>query len=191
MVDADEEHPEPLTAPDAAYDTPAFSPDGSMLAVRWSLEDKTFPHHGQIGVMRPDGGDLRLLTTSLDRQCTPYPEFREPVWDGDRIVFSIEDAGNMHLYAVAADGSAPPELLLGGERAVSAYDVHGETIAYVSSTHTTLRELFIGDRKVTSLTGDRTTRRRALHRDLKDGTEVDAWMVRPPDFDPKKRYPRC
>jgi dipeptidyl aminopeptidase/acylaminoacyl peptidase len=190
VVDAGGGEPQQLTGDDASFDTPVFSPDGSTLAARWSPEDGTFPHHGQIAVMNPDGSDVRVLTQSLDRQCTPYPDFREPLWDGGRIVFNLEDSGNTHVYAVAADGSSPPELIVGGERAISGYDVRGDTIVTVSSTHTTLRELFIGDRQVTNLTGDRdyldAERFTAIS---KDGTEVDAWVVRPPDFDPARKYP--
>ena len=29
------------------------------------------------------GGERRMLTASLDRNCEPYPTVREPVWDGD------------------------------------------------------------------------------------------------------------
>ncbi|MGH2999411.1 MAG: alpha/beta hydrolase family protein, partial [Gaiellaceae bacterium] len=75
-------------------------------------------------------------------------------------------------------------------RAISGYDVRGDTVVTVSSTHTTLRELDIGDRRVTNITGDRdyldAERFTAIS---KDGTEVDAWIVRPGDFDPKKKYP--
>jgi len=189
-VDAGGGEPTQLTGDDGSFETPVFSPDGSQLAVLHVVEDGTFPHHGQVGVMQPDASGLRLLTTSLDRNCTPFPNFRDPLWNGGRIVFSIEDGGNTHVYSVATDGSSAPELLLGGERAITGYDMHGDTIAYVASTHTTLGELFIGDRQVTNLTGDRAfcaaERFTAVS---KDGTDVDAWLMRPPDFDPAKRYP--
>ncbi|MBV8480783.1 MAG: S9 family peptidase [Actinobacteria bacterium] len=189
-VDANGGKPQQLTGDGVTFDTPAFSPDGSMLAARYQLEDGTFPHHGQIAVMNPDGSDLRLLTASLDRQCTPYPEFREPVWDDGRIVFSLEEGGNVHVYAVAADGSSAPELLLGGERVMSAYDVREGTVVYTATTHTTLRELYVDDRRVTNLTGERTyceaERFTAIS---KDGTEVDAWLVRPDGFEAEKKYP--
>ena len=101
---------------------PSFSPDGGRLAYRFTVEDGTEPHHTQLGVMNADGSGATLLTTSLDRQCAPYPEYREPIWDGDRLLFTIEDRGNVHLYGVAADGSSEPELLVGGELAISAFD---------------------------------------------------------------------
>ena len=193
VVDADGGggEPEQLTGDDASFESPAFSPDGSLLAFGYVPEDGTFPHHGQIGVMNPDGSGLRLLTSALDRQSVPYPDHREPAWDGGRIVFSVEDGGNLHLYSVPADGSAAPELLLGGERVVASWDVHDGRIAYVASTHTTLRELYVDDRKVTDLTGSfgaacDAERFTAIS---KDGTEVDAWLVRPDGFEAGKRYP--
>jgi len=191
-VDADGGEPVQLTADDAAVEMPVCSPDGSRLALHWSPEDGTFPHHGQIATLDPDGSNVELLTTSLDRQCTPYPDHREPIWDGDRIVFAVEDGGNVHLYSVAADGSSPPELFVGGEQSIAGYDLRGGQLAYVASTHTTFRELYVGTegRRVTNLTADRALcdaeRFTAIS---KDGTEVDAWLVRPDAFEQGKRYP--
>ncbi|HEY4411901.1 MAG TPA: hypothetical protein VGN06_02790, partial [Gaiellaceae bacterium] len=188
-VDADGGEPEQLTGDDAACGWPAFSDDG-RIAYEWTVEDGTDPHHTQIAVAAKPGAAAKVLTASLDRQCGPYPPIRGPVWNGNRIVFPVEDGGNTHLYSVAADGSSAPQLLVGGERSISGYDVNGDTIAFVSSAHTTLRELFVGERQVTSLTGDRAycdaDRFTAIS---KDGTEVDAWIMRPPGFELGKKYP--
>ncbi len=191
VVGADGGEPKQLTGDDASFENPVFSPDGSLVAFGYGPEDGTFPHHGQIGVMQPDGSGVRLLTTALDRQCMPYPEGREPAWDGDRVVFSLEDGGNVHVYSAPADGSSAPELLVGGERVISSWDVRDGHIAYVASTHTTLRELYVDDRKVTDLTSSvpqlcDAERFTAIS---KDGTEVDAWLVRPDGFEEGKRYP--
>jgi dipeptidyl aminopeptidase/acylaminoacyl peptidase len=191
-VDADGGDPEQLTGDEASVEMPAFSPDGKRIAINWSPEDGTFPHHGQIAVLDPDGSNVQVLTSSLDRQCTPYPEHREPIWDGDRVVFAVEDGGNVHLYSVAADGSASPGLYVGGERSIAGYDLRGGRLAFIASTHTTLRELYTGTdgRPVTNLTGDRglcdAERFTAVS---KDGTEVDAWVIRPNGYEDGKRYP--
>jgi dipeptidyl aminopeptidase/acylaminoacyl peptidase len=173
-----------------------FSPDGTRIAYRYSIEDGTSPHHTQIGVMSADGSNATLLTTSLDLQCSPYPAFREPVWEGGRILFSLEDGGNVHVYAVAADGSSAPELVIGGEQAISGFDACNGKLAYVASTHATMRELFVGTdgRKLTSV-GDAFTSGRELVEPerftaiSKDGYEVDAWIVRPAGFEEGTRYP--
>jgi len=136
--------PKALTGDDGSYGDPSFSPDGGRIAYRWTPEDGTYPHHSQLGVMNADGSDQKLLTTSLDLQCGPYPDSRDPVWDGDRIVFTVEDGGNLHLFAVAADGSSEPERLLDGEQVINAFDLRDGKLAYIASTHTTLRELYLG-----------------------------------------------
>jgi dipeptidyl aminopeptidase/acylaminoacyl peptidase len=195
-VDANGGEPQQLTGDEASYTAPTVSPDGTKIAFQAVTEDGTYPHHAQIGVMNLDGSNRRLLTTSLDRQCAPYPDTREPIWDGERLVFSIEDGGNIHLYAVAADGTQEPELLLGGEQALGGYDVDGGKLAYTSSTHTTMRELFAGTdgRRLTHVgrvfeEGRELTEPERFTARSADGYEIDAWVARPPGFQAGRRYP--
>jgi dipeptidyl aminopeptidase/acylaminoacyl peptidase len=195
-VDLEGGEPKQLTGDGAAYDAPALSPDGARLAYRFTVEDGTDPHHTQLGVMNADGSDAKLLTTSLDRQCAPYPDLREPLWDGNRLVFNVEDGGNVHLYAVAADGSGEPELLVGGEKVISGYDVHDGELVYVASRYTTMRELYAGpdEQRVTDAGGTFTAGRELVEPERftaasEDGYEVDAWVVRPAGFEAGKRYP--
>jgi dipeptidyl aminopeptidase/acylaminoacyl peptidase len=194
-VDAEGVEPQRLTQPDENASSPSFSPDGARIAYIYFLEDGTFPHNGQIAVMGADGSDRRILTSSLDRQCAPFPLAREPVWNGDRITFGVEDGGNVHVYTVAADGSSEPELLVGGEQSTGIYDLVDEALVYTASTHDRPHELFGGDgKRITSVADDFAAGRElaAVERftaESADGTEVDAWLVRPPDFDEGRRYP--
>ncbi len=194
-VDGEGAEPRRLTEPDEHATMASFSPDGSFVAYRHEPEDRSFPHHSQIAVRRADGSERRILTQSLDRQCAPYPLSREPIWDGDRIVFTVEDRGNVHVYAVAADGSAEPELLAGGERSIGLLDAVGGTLVYTASTHERPHELYTGaDRRLTSVCDDFVAgceladaeRFTALSA---DGTEVDAWLVRPHGFEEGRLYP--
>jgi dipeptidyl aminopeptidase/acylaminoacyl peptidase len=217
-VDATRAEPRRLSQPDEAATAAAFSPDGSLIAYRHEPYDGTFPHHGQIAVMHPDGSDRRILTASLDRQCSPYPLVREPVWDGDRIVFTVEDGGNVHIYRVAVDGSSAPELVVGGEQWIGLHDVREGRLVYTASTATRPHELFAtaasaggkaaaarpadrasdgapeSGRRITSVCDDFVSGRELSEHERftavsADGTEVDAWLVRPPGFDKGRRYP--
>ena len=195
-VDTDGGEPRQLTGDDGSFSMASFSPDGARLAYRYVVEDGTYPHHGQIGVMNADGSGACLLTTALDLQCETYPHVREPVWDGERLVFTVEDGGNVHLYAAPADGSSAPELLAGGEQQVLDFDVRDGTIVYTATTHTRPPELFIGAerRRLTDATGEFVSGRELVEAERftavsKDGTEVDAWLVRPPGFEEGRRYP--
>jgi dipeptidyl aminopeptidase/acylaminoacyl peptidase len=194
-VDAEGAEPKRLTPKDESAGNAAFSPDGALIAYIQTPEDGTFPHHSQIAVMGADGSDRRVLTASLDRQCAPYPGGREPVWDGDRIAFGVEDGGNVHVYTVAADGSASPEVLVGGEQSTGIYDLAGGVLVYTASTHDRPHELFDGDGKRLTSVADAFVAGRELAEVERftatsaDGTEVDAWLVRPPGFDEGKSYP--
>ena len=197
VVDATGGEPKALTGDGGSYESPAFSPDGSRIAFRMYAEDGTYPHHTQLGVMKADGSDEKLLTTSLDRQCAPYPDYREPVWDGDRLAFTIEDGGNVHLYTVAADGSADA-----GAASWAASRRSPHSTCSTGSSSTPRPRI----RRRASSTSERRARSArtsasafADGRELieperftavsQDGYEVDAWLVRPPDFDPAARYP--
>ncbi len=194
LVDADGGEPERVTPPDGSYGSPAWSPDGTRIAYHVDREDGTYPHHAQVGVLDVASGERRLLTESLDRQCAPYPDSREPIWDGDSIVFGVEDHGNVHLYRVAADGSAPPEALITGEQTIGGWDAVAGTIVTVSSTATTMRELHHDGKALTDvgrsfLDGRELVEPERFTAISKDGSEVDAWVVRPAGFEEGKRYP--
>ncbi len=197
VIDADSDNAEPrkLTAEDETGSRPSFSPDGSLIAYYHTPHDNTAPHHGQVAVIPADGGERRVLTTSLDRNCELYPTVRAPVWDDDRIVFAVEDGGNNHISAVAPDGSSAPELLVGGERSIGLYDVVDGALVYTASTYTRPHELFVGnDKKLTSVTDGFTSACEIVEPERftaisADGSEVDAWLVRPAGFEEGGKYP--
>src|SRR5262249_55562798 len=121
---------------------------------------------------------------------------REPLWVGDALYFSIEDRGNVHLYAVPADGSAEPAIVVGGERVIGGYDLQGDALAFVASTHTTMRELYVGEecRRVTDVGAAFVSGRELVEPERftavsADGYDVDAWLVRPAGFEEGRRYP--
>ena len=79
VVPAHGGEPKRLTAGDSVHSAPSYSPDGKLLACKWSPGGYDFPRHTQIAVVDPEtGGNRRVLTASLDRQCSPYPDLRSP-----------------------------------------------------------------------------------------------------------------
>ncbi|HUQ23678.1 MAG TPA: S9 family peptidase [Gaiellaceae bacterium] len=194
VVPADGGEPKRLTPGDSNHYAPTYSPDGKLLAVKWDPGGFDFPRHPQIAVIDAEtGGNRRILTASLDRTCDPYPEIREPIWDGDSIVFAIEDRGNVHVYRVAAAGGEP-ELVAGGDIVLSGYDARDGLIVRTGSTAPNLAELFAGEQQLTDLGAEFRTGRELVAPERftaisKDGTEVDAWIARPAAFEDGKRYP--
>jgi dipeptidyl aminopeptidase/acylaminoacyl peptidase len=189
VVDAEGGEPERLTGGDSRYEAPAWSPDGSAIACRWAPGGFDYPRHGQIAVLDASTGERRVLTESLDRNCAPYPEIREPVWDGDSILFVLEESGYNALYRVGADGAGEPEAVL-GEVWVTAFDCVLGQIAHAATTPTSLPEIYTAEGRLTDVSSaveasepERFTAVSA------DGSEVEAWIIRPVGFEEGRRYP--
>jgi dipeptidyl aminopeptidase/acylaminoacyl peptidase len=194
VVPAEGGEPTRLTSGDSRHHSPSYSPDGKLLALKWNPGGFDFPRHSQIAVVdAATGENRRILTASLDRQCDPYPELREPMWDGGSIVFALEDAGNVHIYRVAPEGGEP-ELVLGGDTVLSGYDARDGVIARTGTTAPHLSELYVGKDQLTEVGREFAAGRELVTPEpftavSADGTEVDAWIARPAGFEDGQRYP--
>jgi dipeptidyl aminopeptidase/acylaminoacyl peptidase len=194
--------PDRLTEQRSAYAYPAWSPDGRCLAFLRHPTPLDEPRHIVVGVLELDSGARHDLSTAVDRNAFPYPGVRAPVWAGDDVLFSIEDAGNVHLYRVAASGGEKPEAVVAGDRWITSWDWAAGTLAFVATTPTTLPEVFMQTAllegadaaRVTDLTGPFAGRVKLVGPDrfvatAPDGTEVDCWAIPPVGAEPGRRYP--
>lgn len=190
--------PQKLTGTTHAFGRPEFSPDGSQVAFGWS-DPEIDPSHGQVGVLDMASGEHRLLTTALDRNCAGYGTPRAVAWDGTDVLFPVDDGGNVPLYRVGADGKGKPELTIGGDRQVTGFDVRNGVVVFTAGDPAHLTDLYVLDRggseRRLTTHGDRFV---ALHPPVvperfiatsTGGAEVEAWLIRPVDFDESKMYP--
>lgn len=184
--------PERLTQTDGWYEAPSWSPDGTRIALRFTPGRWDEPRHARIAVLDVATRERRVLTEALDLNCATYPEVREPLWDGDEIWFALEDGGNTHVYRARADGSKDPEPIVTGDGWVMGLDVAAGRHVYAMTTPTTLAELFGPAGRLTDLTSGFAVELAAPERftaTSPDGSEVEAWIIRPAGFEPGKRYP--
>ena len=210
------------------YSDPAVSPDGTRVAVVGYDDHRFYPQNSHVGLVGVDpiaegdgaagdgaagdgaAGRPEWLTTSIDRTWWPLPGSRPPVWVGpDELLAGVEDRGSSHLYSITP--GQEPELLVGGERMIAAWDAAGGTIAFAATTPTMPAEIHTvidgTERCLTDHTdafrarvqprpAERFTARSPFDPDPDpdpgDGAasvEVDVWLYTPHDFDPAKRYP--
>lgn len=194
VVGAEGGEPIKLTRSDGECAGAAWAPDGRTIAFIYTPGVFDVPRHGQIAVVDADGGgEPHVLTATLDRNCAPYPPIRNPLWDGSDIVFAVEDRGNTHVYRLAGDGSAP-ERMVEGELGVTGYDARDGNLAYTASTPTTFSELYVAGQAVTRLGEAFIATREVVQPERftavsADGSEVDAWVVRPAGLETGRRYP--
>ena len=182
---------------------PVVSPDGDWIAYL-GFDDRveTYQVTG-LYVMRRDGEDRRLLTTDLDRSVA------SPVWGarGQQLYFSYDDHGRTKIASIVLDGkittlregvggTALGRPYPGGSFSVS----EGGRIAYTATAPE-----YPADVAIWRPTGEHQHLTR-LNRDLLDyralgpteeiwyessfdGRQIQGWILKPPGFDPRKKYP--
>ena len=188
-----------LTMHDGQYGDPSVSPDGALVAFIGSADPGLYPQNERVGILALDGSphphtDIHWISTGLDRTFQPTVGTRAPVWESDtHLLATAEDRGATHLYRLTAEGVSAPEPLTDGAVSVTSFDAAGGVIARSEESATHTAELYVGDQRRTRV-GDEFSARllgwEHFTAPTADGTEeIDAWIMRPVDFDETKHYP--
>ncbi len=191
-----------ITAHTGLYSMPSVSPTGDRVAFLGFDDPDTMPQNAHVGVVGLGTGADSVhtyLSTALDRTFETTAGQRAPVWESTGSLLAVaEDRGETHLFRITTDGGAP-QRLTDGAITVKQFDSAGGTTAAIISTVDGLADLFVlgeGEvRRVTTFAGryhdvaqPHGWERIAVP--TTDGTaEIDAWIMRPTDFDPQRRYP--
>ncbi len=175
--------------------SPAWSPDGRFLAYVTTTEPEIIWYAtDHLAVVSAEGGEPRLLTQSLDRNVSS-PRFSP---DGKFIYFLLEDSAERHLARIANDGTDLTRPV-SGQRSVRSYALGKDGLPAVLLSDPHLPgEIFVlnkGDLKQITTTNDECISSLALaeieniHFKSQDGTAVEGFIFKPPDFNPALRYP--
>ncbi|WP_396626420.1 S9 family peptidase [Luteitalea sp.] len=201
FVDAAGGEPRRLTPGEESFGAPTFSPDGSTLyAVMEPASDRVYVMGRLVRFAWPAMGTARQVAPAFDRPIAS-PQVTA---DGARLVFTAEDQGHERLYTLPSTGGTPVEVGSLDAGTLTGVDVGGPAAAptvvalWQSAAHppeVVRVDLATGAR--TPLT--RFTESRVAALDLprpeafwftsSRGTRVHSLLVRPPNFDPAKKYP--
>jgi dipeptidyl aminopeptidase/acylaminoacyl peptidase len=192
----------------------APSPDGKSFAFIGSLNAKPEPSYTESDLLVFRGGKTENLTAEYDGDvgntiisdqraprgnAPPSP----PLWSpkGSALIVATSERGRSNLTQLdLASGKRQP--ITTGDHAVLAYSATPDTarIALTMEDSTHLAELYVLDTASNHLTR-LTHENDALLGGLElpqperivypsfDGRSIDAWVVKPPRFDAKKKYP--
>ncbi len=183
--------------------SPQVSPDGRRIAYL-GFDDRYQGYQvTRLFVMARDGSGARPLTDSLDRDVANIR------WspDGSGVYFTSDDQGNTGFHFMTLDG--PIQKLAGNLGAsFSAYGGGGTiSIAKNGAFATTYARPHVpGDIAVGTVGSSDLRVLTAVNEDLfaakrlgeveevwydssKDGRKVQGWILKPPDFDPSRKYP--
>ena len=197
--DGDDDGIRCLTAHDGQYGSPAVSPDGTFVAFIGFGDPSIFPQNAKVGILPVDSvtapeSAIRWISSGFDRTFATTSGSGSPVWESDTHLLAVaEDRGATHLYRMPADGSFVPAPLTDAAVTVTSFDAAAGVVATARSVVDHPAELYVGGERRSAVADTfaaqllgwehftaRTT----------DGTdEIDAWIMRPADFDEAKRYP--
>jgi len=185
-----------LTADNAASDNnPRYSPNGKWIAytrqtIKWFYADRR-----RIVLYDRTTAAKRVLTESWDRSVD------SPIWspDSQRLYFTAEDKARQPIWILAINGSPQP-LAQGGTNSNLALSADGRSLAFLRTTMGTPPAVYAmgsdgaSARKIETF-NDELTAQWQLG-DVKEATykgwggePVQMWVIYPPGFDPKKKWP--
>ena len=186
----------------------SFSPDGSLLAFLGHDRPDFSGKNTDIWVVPSEGGEMRNLTGEFDRSIgrgvgsdlrvsTPNPG---AVWspEMDGMYFLTGSAPTSNVYKVRLESGEVEQLTSGMNIEGFSFSEDGSVLAYTAMDATHPAELWVkdekGERRVTRF-NDRLLKGLTLsvpeHYTFKNelGEEVDAWVMKPPGFEPGEKYP--
>ena len=186
----------PLTSRKGPDGNPEFSPDGKLVAYTGYDDTGLDNTVSQLYVMNANGTGTRSLTRSLDRSPTSL------IWatDGSGIYFNADDQGTTQLYFAPLAGAV--RKLTSGAHVLNTSDIGRSGVAVgVRATADHPSDVVRFDVRRASeftwltavnedvLTGKKLASVEELWFTSADGLRVHGWIVKPPDFDPAKKYP--
>jgi dipeptidyl aminopeptidase/acylaminoacyl peptidase len=175
---------------------PSVSPDGRLIAYTgYDWTDDTW-RDSRLYVSNADGSNPRALTESLDRSPANL------VWarDGSGIYFTAQDKGSQNLYFAPLAGAVRPVTTGAHMLSVAEITATGNAVGILTAAHkpgdiVTLNVRRPGEiRQLTAVNADVLDGKKlgALEEIWytgADGWKIQGWVVKPPDFDPSRKYP--
>ena len=185
-----------LTARRGPDGGPMPSPDGSLIAYTGIDAHRDTYRNQKIHLMNRDGSGSRVISGDYDRQVGGM------MWasDGSGLYFNVRRDGYAQLHFVSVEGGVTQ--LTSGERlvAMSSFSDDGVGVGVISDAHEP-GDVYRFDldspndtRRLTDVNADvlgfvRLGEVEELWYDSEDGFRIQGWIVKPPDFDPSRRYP--
>lgn len=186
-----------ITSNPAADSSPQYSPDGKYLAWRMQVKAGYESDRWRLVVLERATGKLTNLTESLDRWVNSF------TWspDSSALFFTTADRGRQAINYISVKGGAV-RIAASGDSELDDMVLtrNGKTMVYTQQTGTSPIEIYrassTGGAPVAlthlndaTLGAYQLTQLEELWIDRPDGSRVQSFIVKPPNFDATQKYP--
>lgn len=206
-----------IKTPTGYKSRPVFSPDGKWIAYLGREGEGEDWRNLNLWIVPADGSKApKNLTAQYDLQCGASilgdcgaPDQAPPTWspDGKFIYFQAALHGSVTLKRISIDNAQITEVVgEGGAVGSPSFDKSHSRVAYFFGQMHDPGQIHLKELTNGPSTGSGTTRHltrvnRALFESLElskveevwfkgpDGNDLQGWVMFPPGFDPKKKYP--
>jgi dipeptidyl aminopeptidase/acylaminoacyl peptidase len=176
---------------------PIYSPDGKWIAYRAQLQPGYESDRWRLMLYDRTSGKAINRTENVDTNVEDF------AWapDSKMIYYHTEEKLEMPVYSIAVAGESAPKLILGDSfNADFGVSSDGRTLVFTRTSQTLPEEVFTANSDGTSVR-QITHQNSALLSQLDlpsaehfwfegaEKTQVQAMLLRPPHFDPSKKYP--
>ncbi len=194
-----------LTPERGSWSGPVVSPDGKLVAYAGRTYLPVVWQTADLHVMNIDGTNPRNLTRKVDREMAGFGGGGNAVWasDGSGLYVSPQDRGTQNITFVPVSGAAVRAITSGNHLlGLASMAKTGEMVGIRSSFQSPGEVVRVtvdrnGVSQVAQLTNVNedfvAAKRLATAEEIwypsTGGARIQGWIVKPPDFDPRKKYP--
>jgi dipeptidyl aminopeptidase/acylaminoacyl peptidase len=182
-----------VTKDPGSEDNPVWSPDGKEIALIHMPVDPPVYATPRIWSVPASGGQVHDWTGKLDRHVGSEPRWAA---DGQSIYIALIDEGRTPIVRVSRAGQKLG--VIDGD--YSTFELAPTHLVTIGGTPTRLPELYavpvsggtpvnLSKANETLFASLRITAAEEVHYASADGTPIEGFLVKPPDFDAKKTYP--